>query len=116
MQNLLKRVLILDAVTVPLILVYWWLKGPHTVVQLSNCLVIGGGVLIIIGFLFYGGNRAAFGDFTLQYARTVSSMGLAERQQQDWADHVKGYLDTVLFLIAGVISGVMGILIHILGV
>jgi len=93
MQNFLKRALILDAVAVPMMLVYWWLKGPHTVVHLSNCLVIGGGILLIIGFLFYGGGRAASGDFPLQYARTVSAMDLAERQQQEWTDHVKGYLE-----------------------
>jgi len=115
MKNFLKRALVLDAVTVPVMLVYWWLKGPHTVVHLSNCFVIGGGILLIMGFLFYGGGRAASGDFTLQYARSVSSMGLAERQQQDWTDHVKGYLDTVLFLIAGVISVVIGIIVHTIG-
>jgi hypothetical protein len=96
MQNFLKRALILDAVAVPMMLVYWWLKGPHTVVHLSNCLVIGGGILLIIGFLFYGGGRAASGDFPLQYARTVSAMDLAERQQQEWTDHVKGYLNRPL--------------------
>jgi len=115
MKNFLKRALVLDAVTVPVMLVYWWLKGPHTVVHLSNCFVIGGGILLIMGFLFYGGGRAASGDFTLQYARSVSSMGLAERQQQDWTDHVKGYLDTVLFVIAGVISVVMGIIVYTIG-
>jgi hypothetical protein len=114
MTKLLKRALILDAVAVPLMLLYWWLMGPHTVVQLSNCLVIGGGSLLIIGFLFYGGGRAALGDFTLQYARTVSAMDSAERQQQDWADQVKGYLDTVLFVLAGGIVCVMGILVHLM--
>jgi hypothetical protein len=78
--------------------------------------VIGGGILLIIGFLFYGGGRAASGDFPLQYARTVSAMDLAERQQQEWTDHVKGYLDPVLFLIAGAISCAMGIIVHIRGV
>lgn len=115
MKTLLKRALVLDAVAVPLMLAYWWLKGPHTVVHLSNCFVIGGGILIIIGFLFYGGGRAASGDFALQYARSVSAMGLAERQQQEWTDQVKGYLDTVLFLIAGVMSSVMGIIVHTIG-
>jgi hypothetical protein len=115
MTQLLKRVLILATVAVPLMLLYWWLMGPHTVVCLSNCLVIGGGILLIIGFLFYGGSRAALGDFTLQYARTVSDMDSAERQQQDWADQVKGYLDTVLFAIAGGIICVMGILGHLVG-
>ena len=115
MKDLLKRALVLDAITVPMMLVYWWVKGPQTVVHLSNCFVIGGRLLMIIGFLFYGEGRAASGDFTLQYARSVSSMGLAERQQQDWTDQVKGYLATVLFLIAGVISCVMGIIVHTIG-
>jgi hypothetical protein len=115
MKTLLKRALILDAVAVPLMVLYWWLKGPHTVVHLSNCLLVGGGLLMIISFFLYGGGRAASGDFTLQYARSVSAMGLAERQQQDWTDQVKGYLDTVLFLIAGVMACVMGIIVHTMG-
>ena len=115
MKDLLKRALVLAAVTVPLMLVYWRVKGPHTVVHLSNCLLVGGGLLIIISFFFYGGGRAASGDFTLQYARSVSSMGLAERQRQDWTDQVKGYLDTLLSVIAGVMSCVMGIIIDIIG-
>jgi hypothetical protein len=73
-----------------------------------------GGILLIIGFLLYGGGRAALGDFTLQYARTVSAMDNAQRQQQDWADHARGYLDTVLFVVAGAIICVMGILVHII--
>jgi hypothetical protein len=116
MMPILTRALILDAVAVPLMLLYWWLMGPHTAVHLSNCLVIGGGILLIIGFLFYGGSWASWGDFTLQYARTVSAMDSAQRQQQDWADHVKGYLDTILFVIAGVIAAGVGILVHILSV
>lgn len=115
MMQILTRALILDAVAVPLMLVYGWLMGPHTAVHLSNCLVIGGGILLIIGFLFYGGGRAARGDFTVQYARTVSAMNSAERQRQDWADQVKGYLDTVLFVIAGVMMCAVGILVHIMG-
>jgi hypothetical protein len=83
MKTFLARALVLDAVAVPMMLLYWWLKGPHTVVHLSNCLMIGGVILITIGFLFYGGGRVASGDFTLQYACSVSSIGLAERQQQD---------------------------------
>jgi hypothetical protein len=114
MMPVLIRALILDAVAVPLMLLYWWLTGPHTAVHLSNCLVIGGGLLLIIGFLFYGGGRAALGDFTLQYARTVTAMDSAQRQQQDWADQVKGYLDTILFVIAGAIAGGVGILVHLL--
>jgi hypothetical protein len=96
-------------------LAYWGLKGPHTSVHLSNCLVIGGGILLIIGFLLYGGGRVASGDFTFQYARSVSAMSSAERQQQDWANQVKSYLDTVLFFIAGVISCAVGIIVHIIG-
>jgi hypothetical protein len=68
MKHLLKRALVLDAVAVPMMRVYGWLTGPHTVVHLSHCFVMGGGILIIHGFLFQGGHRAASGDFTLQYA------------------------------------------------
>jgi hypothetical protein len=42
-------------------------------------------------------------------------MGLAERHQQDWADRVKGYLATILFFIAGVMSCVLGIIVHLMG-
>jgi fucose permease len=115
MKSLLARALVLDAVTIPMMLGYWWLRGPHTVLHLSNCFTIGGGILIIIGFFFYGGSRVAAGDFTVQYSRSVSQMGLAERQQQDRYDQVKGYLDTVLFFIAGVISCVMGIILYTIG-
>jgi hypothetical protein len=40
MKDVLKRALVLDAVTVPLMLVYWWVTGLHTVVHLSNCLLV----------------------------------------------------------------------------
>ena len=69
-----------------------------------------------MGFLCYGGGRAASSDVSLQYAGTVSTMDLAERQQQEWTDHVKGYLDAVLFVIAGVISCAIGIIVQITGV
>jgi len=36
MTQLLKRVLILDTVAVPLMLLYWWLMGSHTVVRLKQ--------------------------------------------------------------------------------
>ena len=69
-----------------------------------------------LGFLLYGGGLAARGDFTLQYARTVSALDSAARQRQDWADQARGHLDTVLFVIAGGIVCLMGILVHLLGV
>jgi hypothetical protein len=36
MTTVLTRALILDVAAIPLMLIYWWLTGPPTVVRLSN--------------------------------------------------------------------------------
>ncbi|MBT4512848.1 MAG: hypothetical protein HOC20_11650 [Chloroflexi bacterium] len=113
--NLLKKALIMDAIAIPFMLVYWWFKTSHTVSDLSNCLTIGGVILIIISFLFYKGSRLGSGDFIYQYSRSVSSMGTAERHKQDWEHNVKSYFHTVLFFLAGAISLILGIVAYDVG-
>jgi hypothetical protein len=102
-------------VAMPMVVAFWWFRGPHTTVRLSNCLTGGGGILVIIGILFYAGARMPSRDGTYGLVSSVNDMNLADREKQKADYNFKSYLDSAIFYTAGAIAIAIGILVHLVG-
>lgn len=103
LKKFMKKILMMDGVILVTTIVItriggWWsVRHYINILFLAGIAVVGGGALVSVG----GWNTTR--NFEYQYASSVRSESLLERQEIDTKDRKRTYSSTVLLIVSGVV-------------
>ena len=115
LKHLLKRILLAELILLTIVGLICWLTNNLTFLDLGNGMVYAGVGAVLLGTLSVAGGWSGTRSFEMQYGQSAGDMDLAQRARQmlDYLDQM--YSFAVLMFVVGILSILLGVLIHRLG-
>ncbi|MBN2038567.1 MAG: hypothetical protein JW864_00900 [Spirochaetes bacterium] len=116
-SGFIKKVVIIDAISAVIVLLYWYLKGPQNLVNLVDSFSFGGIFLMIPGALIYAGPRPFLGIAFNKLNKPVQKTKDEQNRQIDEYKNEQKFHRTIglMLLTAGVLLILIGLLIYAIG-
>lgn len=120
LTGFLQKIIIIDAISAVIVLLYWFIKGPHNLVHLVDCFSYGGIFLMIPGAFIYIGPRSVLGKSFLGRNVTKQSTpiekSVSDSQTEEYKKEQIFYRRVgTMLLIAGIVLILIGLLIYAVG-
>ena len=111
----LMKIIIIDFVSIIIIFLYWFIKGPQNLVHLVDCLSVGGIILMIPGVLVYASPKSISGrNFKRSYISVKETIS-EDKLKEDKENNLFFRRISIMLLLAGTLLILISLLVYIIG-
>ena len=111
----IKKILIIDTISITIILLFWFIKGPQNLVFLVDCFSFGGILLMIPGAFIYIGPRSIPGLSINKQQISVKKIESEEQLEEDKKKNLFFRRIGMQLLLAGILLILISLFTYAIG-